>query len=384
MGTLEFRCITEPIRSIAKNINYHQAYCTSVDFSKKSLKLRSALELQSKDEPKMFTLDYDKLVIASGAISNTFGVPGVNANAFFLKDINDARRIRYRVLECFEHSMQPGTSEADKRRLLHFAIVGGGPTGVEFAAELYDFLRDDMSRIYPSLFEYVRVTVYDVGSRILSSFDEKLGKFAADRFAREGIRIETGTGVSCVARHSITLTTGKTVPVGMIVWATGLAPSEFITNLSCERDTRSGRILTDEKLRLIGTEMDVYDNVYALGDCALVRETNLPCTAQVAKQQAQYLAKSLNRYEGTLCLPADAPQFVFRPLGKMAYVGGWRAVADMRLPSKGHPEQQVSGRLAWLIWRSAYFSMAVSIRNKILIPMYWFLTWIFGRDISKI
>jgi NADH dehydrogenase FAD-containing subunit len=384
VGTLEFRCVTEPIRFTAKNINYHQAYCTNVDFSKKSLTLRSALEFQSKDEPEMFTLDYDKLVIASGAISNTFGVPGVNANAFFLKDINDARRIRHRVLECFEHSMQPGIDKADKRKLLHFAIVGGGPTGVEFAAELYDFLRDDMSRIYPSLFKYVRVTVYDVGSRILSSFDEKLGKFAADRFAREGIRIETGTGVSCVTHHSITLTTGRTVPVGMIVWATGLAPSEFITNLTCERDIKSGRIHTDEKLRLIRAEMDIYDNVYALGDCALVRGTSLPCTAQVAKQQAQYLARSLNQHAGTINLPADLPQFIFRPLGMMAYVGSWRAVADMRLPSRDHSEQHISGRLAWLIWRSAYFSMAVSLRNKILIPMYWFLTWIFGRDISKI
>jgi NADH dehydrogenase FAD-containing subunit len=68
----------------------------------------------------------------------------------------------------------------------------------------------------------------------------------------------------------------------------------------------------------------------------------------------------------------------------MAYIGGWKAVADVKFPSKGHSEQKVSGRLAWLVWRSAYFSMAVSVKNKILIPMYWFLTWIFGRDISKI
>jgi NADH dehydrogenase FAD-containing subunit len=382
VGTLEFRCVTEPIRRIAPNIKYHQAFCTDVDFENDRLTARSALELE--EHTAQFTLNYDRLIIASGATSNTFGIPGVSEHAFFLKDISDARNIRHRVLECFEHAMQPETSDTEKRRLLHFAIVGGGPTGVEFAAELHDFVKDDMGRIYPSLCDYVRITVYDVGQRILSSFDEKLGKYAADRFAREGIRVEIGTGVSKVDKKWIVLTTGKTVPVGMIVWATGLAPTTFSKNLACKHDQHTGRLVTDDKLRLFKPGGQVLENVHVLGDCGIIDTMQLPCTAQVAKQQAQYLSRVLNAHAKNLKPTSEADRFVFNPLGTMAYIGGWKAVADVKFPSKGHSEQKVSGRLAWLVWRSAYFSMAVSVKNKILIPMYWFLTWIFGRDISKI
>lgn len=381
VGTLEFRCVTEPIRKIAKNVKYHQAYCTDINFDNDRLTAQSALELQAGGA---FTLDYDKLVIAAGAMSNTFGVPGVLEYAFFLKDISDARRIRHRVIECFEHAMQPDATDSDRRRLLHFAIVGGGPTGVEFAAELHDFIKDDMHKIYPSLRDYVRITVYDVGQRILGTFDEKLAKYAMDLFGREGIRVEVGTSVSKVERTRIKLSTGKEVSVGMIVWATGLTPIPLIKNLACMHDNQTGRILTDGCLRVKQDHDKLLQNVYALGDCAIIDGQPLPCTAQVAKQEAQYLARILNAHARHLTSTSSASPFQFYPLGSMAYLGGWRAVADMRIPSKDHHEQRISGRLAWLIWRSAYFSMAVSFKNKILIPMYWFLTWIFGRDISKI
>lgn len=365
-----------------------------MDFKRNSVIVKSAFEL--KDENDEFILEYDRLIIASGAESNTFNVPGVSTNALFLKDINDARRIRHRVLECFEHAMEPNIKEKDRKRFLNFAIVGGGPTGVEFAAELYDFIQDDLSIIYPSLWEHVRITVYDVGKRILGAFDEKLSKFASERFARKDIIIETNTGVSQVERDFITLSTGMIVPVGMTVWATGLAPSKLAKTIKCEKDNRTGRIITDEKLRVKSSSADCYENVYSIGDCSIISGQELPCTAQVAKQQAQYLAKVFNQSISNAIPFSEVEPFRFHPLGMMAYVGGWQAVADMKLstsssfataPSfKGNRYfgKLFSGRLAWLIWRSAYFSMAVSIKNKILIPMYWFLTWIFGRDISKI
>lgn len=110
-------------------------------------------------------LGFDHLIIAVGAYSNTFGIKGVKENAFFLKEVADARKIRTRVLECFERA-DLTTSDDEKNGVLHFAVVGGGPTGVEFSAELHDFIREDCSRIFPSLMDHVTITVYDVAPTV--------------------------------------------------------------------------------------------------------------------------------------------------------------------------------------------------------------------------
>ncbi|RUS21042.1 hypothetical protein BC937DRAFT_93771 [Endogone sp. FLAS-F59071] len=145
------------------------------------------------DKKEKFTISYDKLVISVGAYSNTFGIPGVKEHALFLKDVADARKIRARVLECFEHASQPGMTEKEQLHLLHFAVVGGGPTGIEFSSELYDFISEDLSRLYPSLMGKVQMTVYDVAPQILGSFDHKLREYATKRFRRKGIQVRTGT-----------------------------------------------------------------------------------------------------------------------------------------------------------------------------------------------
>jgi len=281
--------------------------------------------------------------------------------------------------------MQPGVSLANKQQLLHFAVVGGGPTGVEFAAELHDLMADDLSRYYPSLSSIAQITVYDVADRLLGGFDLSLSKYASERFHRQHITVRTNVSVSSVGKTSLTLRNGEEIPTGMTVWATGLAPSRLVKDGISEalRDIKTGRLLVNDRLHLLSLQKHEYGNAFALGDCALVEsQPGLPCTAQLAKQQAQYLSRRLNK--------AEHGPFEFHPLGMMAYVGGWRAVADIIPPSsltkskEGQIHSRQSGRMTWLLWRSAYFSMAVSTRNKLLIPMYWFLTWIFGRDISKI
>lgn len=127
---------------------------------------------------ELFSMSYDKLIIAVGAYSQTFGIPGVKENAFFLKDVQDARRIRNRLLSCFETAALPTTTVAMKKQLLNFAIVGGGPTGIEFSGELQDIVREDLAKLYPQLMEHYQITVYDVAPKILTSFDDKLGEYA--------------------------------------------------------------------------------------------------------------------------------------------------------------------------------------------------------------
>jgi NADH dehydrogenase FAD-containing subunit len=368
-----FCSVTEPIRgAIQSNLAFYQARCEQIDFDSRTAHCLAALE-SNQDK---ISVEFDKLVIAVGARSNTFNIAGVDSRAFFLKDIGDARKIRHRVIECFEHAKHPGLTEGDIKALLHFCIVGGGPTGIEFSAELHDFVWEDLRRLYPDLFQHVRITVYDVAKRILSGFDASLADYAAKKFSRERIEIVTGMAVREILEDGLVLHSGEHVRTGMIVWATGLAPNALVAGMQgVQRDNRTGRLFTDPSPRLLDQFGKPIEGVYAIGDCATIMNNDLPCTAQVAKQKAKYLRAALNSDH-----KSDGG-FTYRTAGSMAYIGGWKAIADIRVTDRSVKQR---GWVAWLFWRSAYFSMAVSMRNKLLIPMYWFLAWAFGRDISKI
>jgi NADH dehydrogenase FAD-containing subunit len=262
--------------------------------------------------------------------------------------------------------------------LLHFAVVGGGPTGIEFSAELHDLILDDLSKFYPDLVPLAKITVYDVSKRILGSFDAKLAAYAAEKFARDGIEIATESRIVSVGEDHLDLAGRGREDVGMTVWATGLAAAPLTGLLGKTSglmlDQRGFRLLTDPALRVKLASGKTLDNVYAIGDCATIQDYDTPCTAQVAYQKARHLATVI------LNKPAAKPEpFAWKNRGMLSYVGGWKAVADL-----GPGSFSGSGRVSWLLWRSAYFVMTVSVRNKILIPMYWLLTWLFGRDITKI
>jgi len=215
VGTLEFRCITEPVRQIRSGFTFYQATCDAIDFGKKELHLTASLE----DHRASSTLPYDQLVIACGAVPNTFGIPGVKEHAFFLKEVAHARKIRQRIIECFEFASEPGITAQERDGILNFVVVGAGPTGVEFSGEskcakttsspawrtpetdflfpsqppaVYDFVTTDVGRLYPALKDHVRITLVEASTRILTSFDASLSDYAAKRFKRRGIVIEKG------------------------------------------------------------------------------------------------------------------------------------------------------------------------------------------------
>jgi NADH dehydrogenase len=404
--------VDDPEQSLALTRDHHEG---------QSSKDRELEKINESKKGKLFDLPYDKLVIAVGCYSQTFGTPGVRENALFLKDVGDARKIRNRLLACFEMAAQPTTSEEMRQCLLNFAIVGGGPTGIEFSAELHDFITQDLSKIYPELIKFVKITVYDVAPKVLSMFDEKLGKYAMQILSREGVRIQTshhveelrdGCPAALTSDQSIkdqgTIWTLKTkedgdIGVGMVVWSTGLQMNPFIekalgeTNFTLpngdaesgtsgsnnspqsswevKKDARSGAVVTNDKLQVIlerdGRDRAILKDVYALGDCALLEGTMFPATAQVAAQKAEWLGKRLNKDD------IESQSFKWKNLGVMAYLGNYNAI--MQSGGGGN----VSGRLAWLIWRGAYLTKTVSLRNKILIPMMWALNWLFGRDTSR-
>ena len=207
----------------------------------------------------------------------------MDTHALFLKDVEDARRIRRRVIDCFDQAAEDHDFDG-----LHFAVVGGGPTGVEFAAELHDLISQDLCRHYPDIYQHARITIYDIAPRILGGFDARLAAYAMQKFYREGIDVQIGVGVQWVNADEIGLTNGESARVGMTVWVTGIAANPLVRSLRCDK-TRS-RLLVDEGLHLL-RDGKVVEGVYALGDCASIVDNDLPCTAQVAKQQAQYLSK---------------------------------------------------------------------------------------------
>lgn len=222
VGTLEFRSIIEPIRNTGFRDEHHFQLAEAVKLlpDQHTVVCRSTL---NNDE---YVLKYDRLVVGVGAVSNTFDIAGVHENAFFLKEIADARKIRNQILQNFELAMQPGVAEEEKKRLLHFVIVGGGPTGVEFGAELYDFVKQDVTRLYAHERSRVSVTLIEA-RQILPSFDAKLRDFAERKMRQRDQFQLVQSSVTEVHSDRIKLEDGSVLPCGLVVWSTGLAPRPF-------------------------------------------------------------------------------------------------------------------------------------------------------------
>lgn len=360
VGTLEFRSIIEPVRNTGfrQTDHFHLSRATGIDFDKRIVNTESDLK------PGLtYDLKYDKLVIGVGSLSNTFGVPGVIENACFLKEVGDARRIRNQILCNFELATQPSIAEEESKRLLHVVIVGGGPTGVEFGAEIYDFVEQDVSRLYKAKKDDVRVTLVE-SNQILSSFDEKLRNYASKKIQeRKGFTLMQDM-VTAVHKDHVHLKGEGKLPCGLVVWSTGLAPREFVTKLDIPKNDR-GQILTDRHLRVLG---DPSGNSYAIGDCADIKDYSLPCTAQVAEREGGYLAKEL-------CNPTNEP-FRFTSAGMLAYIGSYEGLSDL-------PQAKLRGFPSWFLWRSAYLTRLGSWRLRMQVPLDWTKTLLFGRDVSR-
>lgn len=183
-----------------------------------------------------YDVKFDKLVIATGCRSASFNTPGVKEYAHFLKDVREARAIRFRLLQCLELASEPGLSPEEQAKLLSFRVVGGGPTGVEFAAELHDFVTQDVYRLYPALKGKITITLYNLSPGILQSFDASLRAYAERKFQRAGVTVRGNSKIGAVGPDWIEVTPtdgGKVerVPYGLLVWSTGLQANEFIESL---------------------------------------------------------------------------------------------------------------------------------------------------------
>ncbi|KAK9284453.1 hypothetical protein L1049_023626 [Liquidambar formosana] len=278
-GTVEARSIVEPIRNFIKKrggeIRFWEAECVKIDAANRKVFCRSNIDNNLVGSGE-FPLEYDYLVIATGGQVNTFNTPGVMEHCHFLKEVEDAQKIRDSVIDCFEKAVLPSLSEEERKTNLHFVIVGGGPTGVEFAAELHDFVQEDLVKLYPMTQDIVKITVIQSGDHILNTFDERISSFAEQKFQRDGIEVQTGCRVVSVSDKEITMKVKSkgeicSVPYGMVVWSTGIGTRPVLRDFMDQIGQTKRRVLTtDEWLRVKGCE-----NVYALGDCATIDQRKI-------------------------------------------------------------------------------------------------------------
>ena len=314
---MEFRAIQEPVRTIP-GIKYFQAYVDRLDFES-----RKAHCLDAFVAGHEFELNFDYLILAAGCETNTFNVKGVEGtkNVFFLKQLSDSRAIRTRLIECFERASSPGTQPAEIASLLTFVVVGGGPTNVEFAAELYDFLQKDVSRWYPDLYQHAKVKIVEASGHILGSFNGSLVHYVEKLFQSRRVDVLTGPSVPLSVTNSrplsfsfppslvlfwllgkavseirgqeAVLQSGEAIPFGLLVWSAGIRPVQLIRSLPTALVAKSpqGRLLVDPCLRVLapaapaGTESSrrllAGGRVFAMGDCAADAAKPLPALAQV-------------------------------------------------------------------------------------------------------
>ncbi|GMH42376.1 hypothetical protein BSKO_10295 [Bryopsis sp. KO-2023] len=350
-----------------------------------------------------FDVGYDKLAICTGSQGSTFGIPGVEQHTHFLRDVKQATAIRKHLIDNIGKAATPGRSTEEWYRLLHVVIVGGGPTGVEFAGELCDFVKQDLVRVYPKRAKAIRVTIIEAQD-LLGSFDNSLREYAANKLAKQGVVLMKGI-VEEVGHKTLRLKSGDVIPYGLCVWSTGVGPTPFVMSLPFAKTDR-GRLAVDEFMRVMtpkngqplhadeGEKMKVpmeglkeamancskslepSREVYALGDCSAHTDVPLPALAQVAEQQGKYLAKMLNKEAKT----GDPPiPFKYRHLGSMATVGDASAVLELGNPSK----LSMKGFSSWIAWRSAYLTRLGSWRNRFYVAFNWTLSLILGRDLSR-
>lgn len=363
VGTIEFRSIIEPVRQSKPGLDFIQARALRLDSSPGRVVCRNAIDDRS------FEVTYDLLLIGVGAVNHTFGIPGVNDHALFLKELRDARRIRQAIIDTLERASSPNIEKDELARLLHFVIVGGGPTGVEFAAELADFLENELTAAFPKLVGGVQITLVEAGRHILSGFDQEIAEYATRLFNRRRVSVLTGTRVKEVMEGRLVLDDGSAIPFGVLVWSTGNGPTDLVRSLPFRKD-RLERILVDSYFRVLDTR-----NIFAMGDCATAENQSFPATAQVAMQEGKYVAKVLNQLGAGRTVESMAP-FRYKHLGMLAYIGKHEAVADL-------PQTTSKGFSTWLFWRSAYLTRLVSLKNKVLVLFDWTKTIVFGRDVSR-
>ena len=301
------------------------------------------------------TLDFDYLLLASGATHAYFGHDEWARHAPGLKTLDDALQLRRHLLLAFERAEAEPDPEL-RAAWLSFAIVGGGPTGVELAGTLAEIarhtLKNEFRNINPS---DARVRLVEAGPRVLSSFPEDLSEKARRQLEKLGVEVSTGTAVSDINESGYRL--GDVfVPARTVVWAAGVSASPLAKSLAVPLD-RAGRVSVLDDLSAPG-----HPDIFVAGDLASLQQAGkpVPGVAPAAKQMGRHVAAVIRaRLAGK-----PAPAFHYRDFGNLATIGRMAAIVHFgRL--------KLSGLLAWWFWLSAHVFFLIGFRNRLVVLLNW-------------
>ena len=311
------------------------------------------------------TLTYDFLVLALGSCTSYFGHPEWEKFAPGLKTLQDATRIRSRILRAFEQA-ESEPSQAAQERLMTIAVVGGGPTGVELAGAFSELarhvLRADFRRIDPAK---AQVILIEGAPRILANLPPSLSASAQAQLEKLGAHVRTGVKVKEIAEGRVELDNGETIHAANIIWAAGVSATPVTKKLGVELD-RAGRVKVNADLSVPG-----HREVFAIGDMALVLEkdgTPVPGVSPAAMQMGKHVAHII---ENEIAFPGvvERPAFKYWDKGTMATIGRSAAVAKIG-------KFEFSGWLAWMAWLVIHLVFLVGFRNKIAVLFQWFYSYV--------
>lgn len=345
--------IAYPVRAVfrkAKNVRVRVADVVGADLDGHWVAVRGG------EEGAVQRLEYDYLVLALGSSSHFFGNTAIANASHGLKDLPEALELRNHVLRCFEAASREADEDAC-RPWLTFVIVGGGPTGVEYAGALVELIRLVLVKDYPELnLRKVHIVLAEARDQILPAFPKVLGDDAELRLRQRGIDVRLSTRVESVGGDVITLSGGERIRSRTLVWAAGVKPNELVTHLRLPL-TRSGRVEVDSHLRVAGQE-----RVFAIGDIAAVPYAGgeMPQLSAPAMQEGRCVARNIVR--DTRGEPLEA--FRYLDKGTMATIGRHDAVALVA-------GVKLKGLIGWLTWLFVHLYYIIGFRNRLVVLVEW-------------
>ncbi len=352
-GALDTRHIVTPIRSELHRTQFILADVTGIDVRRRIVSYTHILTGDDRE------ISYDHVVIAIGAATSTFDLPGVAERVFALKTLEDAAILRNRFIWLLEMA-DTTRDDAERARLLTLVVVGGGFTGVETAGEMVELFRS-VRRFYPNVREGdVRIVLIEGGDTLLPGLPARMGEYSLHDLRRRGVSVLTGDGVALADDNGLELRSGKRVETHTIIWSAGVRPRSLDGSDALPRG-KHGTIA-------VGADMSVADHagVWALGDCAAIPNGEggfYPPTAQHAIREGPVLADNI---VAALHERPTRP-FRYRTLGMMASLGARKAVAE--LPGN----RVLTGFAAWFLWRTYYLSRLPGLDRKLRVAFDWTL-----------
>jgi len=303
------------------------------------------------------SLSYDILVLAAGATHAYFGHDEWAEIAPSLKSLADARRVRSRLLLSFEQA-EMSDDRTERKRLMTFVVIGGGPSGVELAGAIAELARYTLAKDFHRIdAKSTTVLLLEAGPRILSAFPEELARYARRKLGSLGVTVRENCVVKDISRDSVVVG-DDTIATGLAIWAAGVKASPVGKLLGVPTD-KMGRVKVNRDLSVPGLS-----NVYALGDVALVLDTvgkPLPGLAQVAKQEGYYLGRALVK---KIRDGAAAPSFEFHNRGNTAIIGRQSAIFDFGW-------SHLKGVLAWFLWAMVHIYLLAGFQHRLLVAVQW-------------